>query len=230
MDKNCFCKLMEHPEALTPDEWDELRKERDSYPFCAPLQVLSLLADKLGGAPLWERQGLPRVALYMNEADRLYEQLEAISSPTFKPAPEAELRRSYSEAKAQPEPPADEEPATSTAEADDFDVLQEINAYQEVSFKTAPKDVILTNFLEKDGGIDLSDNDFETVPVQELAKKSVSSENSLESETLALILEKQGKIAQAIDMYAKLIVKNPEKSSIFAVRISALKTQLYNEK
>lgn len=117
------------------------------------------------------------------------------------------------------------------AEADDdFDVLQEINAYQEVSFKTAPKSVILTNFLEKDGGLNLSEGTFDSTPVQELAKKSISLENSLESETLALILEKQGKIAQAIAMYEKLIVKYPEKSRTFAVRISTLKTQLTNEK
>lgn len=224
MDKNCFCKLMEHPEALTPDEWDDLRLERDSYPFCAPLQLLSLFADKLGGTPLWERQGLPRVALYMNEPDRLYEQLEAIPSPSFRPRQEAAPQQPRSAAA--PQPSLNEAPAAS----DDFDILQEINAYQEVSFKTAPKSVILSNFLEKDGGIDLSDSDFEALPVQELAKKSISPENSLESETLALILEKQGKLAQAIDMYQKLIVKNPEKSSIFAVRISALKTQLYNEK
>lgn len=230
MDKNCFCKLIDHPEGITPDEWEELRHERDNYPFSAPLQVLSIMADKLGGAPLWERQGLPRVALYMNEADRLYEQLEAIPSPSFRPSQEAKLERSLSEATAEPQAAENEPRKEAEKAAADFDVLQEINAYQEVSFKTAPKSVILTNFLEKDGGIDLSDSDFEAMPVQELAKKSVSAENSLESETLALILEKQGKIAQAIAMYEKLILKYPEKSSIFAVRISALKTQLYNEK
>jgi hypothetical protein len=111
-----------------------------------------------------------------------------------------------------------------------FDVLQAINSYQEVSFKTAPKSVILTNFLEKDGGIKLSEEDFEEVPVQELAKKSILANESLESETLALVLEKQGKLAQALAMYEKLMINNPEKSSTFAVRIAALKERLNNDK
>ena len=89
---------MEHPEALTSEEWSKLRQERDRYPFCSPLQVLSLLADKLAGAPFWERQGLPRVTLYMNQADRLYEQLEGIPTPSFRPPQEAKPERSYSEA------------------------------------------------------------------------------------------------------------------------------------
>ncbi len=221
---------MEHPEALTSEEWSKLRQERDRYPFCSPLQVLSLLADKLAGAPFWERQGLPRVTLYMNQADRLYEQLEGIPTPSFRPPQEAKPERSYSEAAAKLPPPANGAHMDAAEADDDFDVLQEINAYQEVSFKTAPKSVILTNFLEKDGGLNLSEGTFDSTPVQELAKKSISLENSLESETLALILEKQGKIAQAIAMYEKLIVKYPEKSRTFAVRISTLKTQLTNEK
>jgi len=119
-----------------------------------------------------------------------------------------------------------------SAEVDDasFDVLQAINSYQEVSFKTAPKSVILTNFLEKDGGIKLSEEDFEEVPVQELAKKSILANESLESETLALVFEKQGKLAQALAMYEKLMINNPEKSSTFAVRIADLKERLNNDK
>ena len=110
-----------------------------------------------------------------------------------------------------------------------FDVLQVINSYQEVSFKTAPKSVILSNFLEKDGGIELSESYYSAVPIQELAKKSISPNETLQTETLALVLEKQGKYAQALAMYEKLILNNPEKSSTFAVRIDALKTLLSKE-
>ena len=105
-------------------------------------------------------------------------------------------------------------------------MLQEINAYQDVSFKTAPKSVILSNFLEKDGGIMADFDSYSDVSVQELAKNSLRPSDSFESETLAVILEKQGKLQQALEMYEKLLVNNPEKSSIFAVRIAALKAQL----
>jgi|GEM_PF-966046 hypothetical protein len=232
MDKNSFGQLMDHPGVLTPTQWEELRQERDRYPFSVPLQLLTLLADKSGGTALWETQSLPRVSLYFQDAQRLTEQLDAVPLPHARPvapvAPPAVV------------PPPAPTPATEMvaephskqdAESDDapFDVLQAINSYQEVSFKTAPKSVILTNFLEKDGGIKLSEDGFEEVPVQELAKKSIRVDNSLESETLALVLEKQGKIAQALAMYEKLMVNNPEKSSTFAVRIAALSERLKNE-
>ena len=224
MDKNSFGELLDHPGRLTPEEWAELRRERDRYPFSAPLQVLSLLADKANGTALWEQQALPRVVLYMQDVGRLYEQMEALN-----PEPVATVAE---EAKVQPfrekvaEKPLPTEPAEKDEADGTFDVLQAINSYQEVSFKTAPKSVILSNFLEKDGGITLSDNGFEEVPIQELAKKSIATDRLLETETLALVLEKQGKYAQALAMYEKLLLTNPEKSSTFAVRISSLKALL----
>ena len=38
--------------------------------------------------------------------------------------------------------------ATEQSATDNFDVIHEINAYQDISFKTAPKSVILSKFLE----------------------------------------------------------------------------------
>ena len=224
MDKNVFGRLMDHPGRLTPEEWDELRRERDRYPFSAPLQVLSLLADKANGAALWEQQALPRVVLYMQDVDRLYEQMEASASAAAPVAKEEAQSRPAREkvAESPVAPPTNDDVETDGP----FDVLQAINSYQEVSFKTAPKSVILSNFLEKDGGIALSDSGFEEVSIQELAKKSISVDNSLESETLAIVLERQGKYAQALAMYEKLMLNNPEKSSTFAVRIADLKKHL----
>ena len=230
MDKNSFGRLMDHPGVVTPEEWEELRVERDKYPFSAPLQVLSLLADKANGTALWEKQALPRVALYMQQPDRLYEQLDGIPRlrPTAQPGsqpPVPTAPSAVSEARPAPSP-TPEAPLDNDAS---FDVLQAINSYQEVSFKTAPKSVILSNFLEKDGGIELSESYYSAVPIQELAKKSISPNETLQTETLALVLEKQGKYAQALAMYEKLILNNPEKSSTFAVRIDALKTLLSKE-
>ena len=221
---------MDHPGVVTPEEWEELRVERDKYPLSAPLQVLSLLADKANGAALWEKQALPRVALYMQQPDRLYEQLNDISHlrPTARPEVQPQTPAATPTAPAARPTPS----PTPSAPADNdssFDVLQAINSYQEVSFKTAPKSVILSNFLEKDGGIELSESYYSAVPIQELAKKSISPNEALQTETLALVLEKQGKYAQALAMYEKLILNNPEKSSTFAVRIDALKTLLTKE-
>ena len=224
MDKNTFGRWMDHPESLTPEEWGELRRECERYPFSAPLQVLSLLADKANNAALWEQQTLPRVMMYVQDVERLYEQMDALE----KRAEAAEEPAGAEEPVAKVERVAAAPARAAVGETGDesFDILQAINSYQEVSFKTAPKSVILSNFLEKDGGITLSDSGFEEVSVQELAKKSIAVDSSLESETLAIVLEKQGKYAQALAMYEKLMLNNPEKSSTFAVRIAALKTLL----
>lgn len=231
MDKNGFGQLMDRPGNVSSDEWDALQRECDKYPFCAPLQVLSLLANKANRVPLWERQSLPVAALYMQDPTLLTEHLARLSTPSpqrmAQPTPQADTPAAATTAT--PTPPA-AAPDKETDSPKAFDILQEINAYQEVSFKTAPKSVILTNFLEKDGGIDLQDVEFDATPIQELAKKSISPSDSLQSETLALILEKQGKIAQAVAMYEKLMANNPEKSSTFAVRIALLKTQLNENK
>lgn len=231
MDRDCFGQLIDHPGVLTPNQWEELQQERDHFPFCALLQLLALLADKANGVALWEKISLPRVSLYFPDAARLMQHLEAVQPPQIRPN---DLEQILSETTPTPaDSDADASPlakkTVAQANEDSFDVLQAINSYQEVSFKTAPKSVILTNFLEKDGGIKLSDDSFEDVPVQELAKKSICTDNSLGSETLALVLENQGKLTQAIAIYEKLIVNNPEKSSTFANRISALKERLSSE-
>ena len=89
MDKTGFAKLMERPGVLSPEEWEDLRRERERFPFSAPLQVLSLLADKAGGVALWQKQLLPVVELYMNDVERLHELLER---PTSSVPPSPSLR------------------------------------------------------------------------------------------------------------------------------------------
>ena len=221
MDKNDFGKLVDCCEVTSSSEWESLRRERDRYPYCAPLQILALKVDKANGAPLWEQRTLPMVELYVQDRVRLHEQLSASHAAESEPisAPMAK------------DLPSETQPVavTNPAVGEGYDVLREINAYQEVSFKTAPKSVILSNFLEKDGGIHLENDDFVSEPVQELAKKSILPIESLDTESMAVVLEKQGKVAQAIAIYEKLMVNNPKKSSTFAIRIAALKTQLNNE-
>jgi hypothetical protein len=56
------------------------------------------------------------------------------------------------------------------------------------------------------------------------AMDSISMENALISESLAVILAKQGKTDKAIEMYKKLSLRNPEKNSYFADRIKDLLT------
>ena len=108
------------------------------------------------------------------------------------------------------------------AEQQSFDILNEINTFQEVSFKTAPKSVILSNFLQIATSEGQEIGTEEPVPAEAKDKKSLVADASLGTETLAVILEKQGKYDKALAIYENLLSRNPEKSSIFAPRIERL--------
>ena len=118
---------------------------------------------------------------------------------------------------------------TSNIEEPQVDIFNEINTFQEVSFKTAPKSVILSNFLQAGPSEDMGRAISSSAPATSDDKKSLRIDDSLATETLAVILEKQGKPERAIDIYRKLLASNPEKNSIFAARIEKLQT-LINSK
>ncbi len=59
-------------------------------------------------------------------------------------------------------------------------------------------------------------------PQKDLSVESTKIKNNLVSENLAIIMEKQGKISKAKDIYKKLIWKFPQKKAYFAARIKEL--------
>lgn len=114
------------------------------------------------------------------------------------------------------------------AESQNFDILNEINTFQEISFKTAPKSVILSNFLQIATSDGQETSSEEPLPAEGKEKKSLAADASLGTETLAVILEKQGKYDKALAIYENLLARNPEKNSTFAPRIEHLRS-LINE-
>jgi hypothetical protein len=56
----------------------------------------------------------------------------------------------------------------------------------------------------------------------DLSVRSTRAESDLASESLARILVRQGKTARAIEIYEKLMVKQPEKMAYFAAQIQSL--------
>lgn len=221
MDKSMFNARLADMCRYSMLDKTEIQAEKNRFPYCSLLQMMDILSDKATDTSRWEERFLPKAMLYLIDNARFEDYLRKAEYGEFqvpaapKPAAQAE------KPKAKPSP---------AAEQDTFDIMKEINAYQEVSFKTAPKSVILSKFLESGNYNPDEMEDKEDVPVEVLGKKSIAKDESLETETLAVVLEKQGRWERAIDVYEKLIVKYPEKSSIFAVRISELKLKLENNK
>lgn len=220
MERSTFDTIIAHPCSLSLAEKKELQSALSQYPYSSVLRVLDLLGDKSCGLAQWETTSLPNAQRYLLDAaymDSLL--LQAVPAPISGAGDEA--TKQHLEA----------EQARKAAEASEpFDIMKEINAYQEVSFKTAPKSVILSSFLEN-GVFDSPEMEAsQPVSIETLGKKSIVQDDDLDTETLAVIFEKQGKYELALGVYQKLMSKYPEKSSTFAVQIETLKTKIESNK
>ena len=207
MDKKQFADKVARPVSFTPQERGWLRAMLDKYPYSSVLATLALIADHAHGFDTpTERHA---VALSLCCSDGLEALLATPKVADLEPAPV-------------PEPALEQQ-------APQFDILNEINTYQEVSFKTAPKSEILSKFLQVAPADTSEKMSTESQHGEKDDKKSIRADESLGTETLAVILEKQGKYERALAIYRNLLAQNPEKSSTFAPRIERLET-LINSK
>ncbi len=221
MDKSAFNIKLANLCGYSMMDKSDIQYEKNRYPYCALLQMMDILSDKATGTSQWKERFLPKATLYMLDNSRLSYCLEHVALTEINTPADLKAKEQVEQAKSQ---------EFVSSESDSFDVMKEINSYQEVSFKTAPKSVILSKFLESGNYKPEELGQAEAVSVEELGKKSISADDSLDTETLALVLEKQQKYDKAISVYEKLIAKYPEKSSTFAIRISELKMKLENNK
>ena len=200
MDKNQFIDRVSTPGRFTSQDRGWLKAMLAKYPYSSVVGVLALLADHAFG--------------YDTPGER-----RAVALSVCNPAViDGLLSGATTVAAAVPQTP---DPG--------FDILTEINTFQEVSFKTAPKSVILSNFLQITPADEQKMSETGNADADLTDKNSLSEDESIGTETLAVILEKQGKYAKALAIYKNLLVHNPEKSSIFAPRIERL-TSLINSK
>ncbi len=78
---------------------------------------------------------------------------------------------------------------------------------------------IINRFIENEPRISAPRDD---IPEGDYAPQSLEESDDMISETLADVLARQGKTARAIDIFEKLSLKFPEKSSYFAKKIELI--------
>lgn len=217
MTKDTFIGYVSRPSQFSLQDRLDIHNEKMTYPYCSVLQVLDLLSEK-ATSENWNDMAIAKVAAHVSDTGLLYRLLDKVVKTEDDGSHETQhLKEKIEVAKNR------ERGYTASGK---IDVLEEINSLQEISFKTAPKSVILETFLNSDTKKMADKPSKKELSIDELGKKSNSENNVLETETLAVIFAKQGKIEKSIEIYEKLIAKNPEKSSIFASRISELKSKL----
>ena len=221
MEKDIFCRHIQNPRRYTLSNKLDIQSEKTKYPYCSILQILDLMSDKAVSIYNWRERFFDRVAIRSLDTDLLESLLADVQETKIITEEDKRLKKQIEKAKKKEYGEVSDE---------DFDVIEAINSYQDVlSFKTAPKSVIIEKFLESEGNKNQKNQSNEALSIDELSKKSISEKDEVVTETLALIFEKQGKIDKAVDTYNKLIAKYPEKKSIFANRIEELNNKLENK-
>jgi len=85
---------------------------------------------------------------------------------------------------------------------------------------------IIEQFIKKEPRIQPTRQGDLIVEVEDLSERSTTLNGPLVTESYAKILSRQGRFQQAIEVYKKLLVKNPEKSAYFAEKIADLEKKM----
>jgi tetratricopeptide (TPR) repeat protein len=111
-----------------------------------------------------------------------------------------------------------------TSSANIYDITKMAEIYPEKNTQSDTKKnettLLIDRFLEKQPTISRTTGEF--FNPENVIEQSIDSLQQPVSETLAVILSKQGQHQKAIEIYQKLILEIPEKSSYFAAQIQNL--------
>lgn len=248
MNREQFIRWIENPGQLDRSSMKMLEEVVKEHPWCQAAEILYMLSLRASRDERYERQrGVS--AAYAGSRARIRGLVDATgenSSPTY---PGLEKKRPADQEHTSNDPQQldalrdldeqirayldeiearkvrlrnliNEKKALLTEEAGESipeSVMDDIPA------KPLPKDDLLEQYLvQQNGKGNLRTAFFNPV---DKARQSICENDEIISETLARILESQGNIEKAIEIYNRLSLKFPKKSSYFAARIEKLRKE-----
>ncbi|HEV7380532.1 MAG TPA: hypothetical protein VGN64_12105 [Dyadobacter sp.] len=210
VDKNTFNHLVKNPNKLGTDVIPQLEATIKAFPYCQINYSLLAKASSISGQndlertkPLAAAYALSRVALQnlVENQDRYDDSVnvEEIIVQTELLIPEV----------------AEDVLGTLVAEEVPDLVAQR-------SEEQRRQQQIIQGFMKKNPRIIRQESNVEPVSIDLSGRVAQSGTGMIETEAFAKILLRQGKTDKAIDVYQKLILRNPEKRNYFAKKLSEL--------
>jgi hypothetical protein len=248
---------MEHPKEIGKEQIDELNGIIEAYPYFQTARFLQLKALQNSGSYRFNQQ-LRITAAHSASRTVLFEYIstpdypekpledyieEAVTdrepiAPAVAPSPAEEIVEStestFEENESEPkiEIEAEKEPlAFSPNERHSFNEWLQLLSAHPVKREEEPKkvmDEILDRFIENEPTISRPSRDeikLKPRPVE----TAEGYTPALMTETLARVYAEQGLYEKSINAYKILLLKYPEKSSLFAARISELQALKQNK-
>ncbi len=232
MERERFNTLLSDPSLVTNTDIKALNEYRKKYPYFQSLYVI--IAKALKDRKHTKTEAfVKKTAAYSVNHEYLNEILEgtfdfpekaAVQAPAEKPTPEIH------------------EPKTSTLDDDAAEIkatkerieallASPESATAKTEEKKKPSAVsqveIIEKFIKEEPSIERQKLSASELPShqEDLASKAIKGVDAFETETLAKLMAMQGKHKKAINIYKKLSLKFPEKSTYFAGQIEEVKSK-----
>jgi tetratricopeptide (TPR) repeat protein len=210
VDKDTFNNLVRHPNKLDTDVIPQLEAAIRAFPYCQINYSLLAKASSISGTeelekakPLAVAYALSRIALQqLVESNERYDTSVDIEEIIIQ--------------KDQLLPTEPEDVLTALTN-------QELPSLQSIKTEEQKRQQqIIQGFMKKNPRIIRQESNVEPIVIDVNGRVAQSGTGAIETEAFAKILLRQGKIDKAIDVYQKLILKNPEKRNYFAKKLSEL--------